>query len=338
MYAQARQQTPSIPPLIFNGTSVTLDDDAESGSVVTRQDSWLVSFIDILILLVTLFVLLLTYQEDTTDRIRQHSADSVPATAVAAEPFRTAPALPLLLSAPDSTATVFNIEEELRAPSLNRFDSIGVPSKSSPAAQRQSGPDNSTPAPSDAGDPKEQPLNPADSNSTADASTEGQEQQAAPLAGSAGTKAATGQGMEDFLNNLRDSDLRDRVEVRAHGAGVHLEIVDSIVFAPASAELTPGGIALLERLAEALNSASYHLSVEGHTDSTPIATAHFPSNWELSTARAATVARYLVKRGIAAGRVRAIGYADTRPRADNLTPEGRSRNRRVSLILQSPSG
>ncbi len=143
--------------------------------------------------------------------------------------------------------------------------------------------------------------------------------------------------MEDFLDLLRDSDLQNRVEVRTHGAGVHLEISDSIVFSPASAALTPDGIALLEQLAEALETEAYQLSVEGHSDNIPIATAHFPSNWELSTARAATVARHLIKRGIPAERIRAIGYADTRPRADNLTQQGRSRNRRVSLILQSLS-
>jgi chemotaxis protein MotB len=143
--------------------------------------------------------------------------------------------------------------------------------------------------------------------------------------------------MEELLDAFSNSELQDRVEVRVMGAGLNIEISDNIMFPPASAALTPNGISLLQTLAEALTAQPYQLSIEGHSDNVPIETTRFPSNWELSTARAAVVARHLVKRGISAERIRAIGYADTRPRADNLTPEGRSRNRRVSLVVQIPS-
>ncbi|MBI5040253.1 MAG: OmpA family protein [Gammaproteobacteria bacterium] len=65
----------------------------------------------------------------------------------------------------------------------------------------------------------------------------------------------------------------------------------------------------------------------------PIQTARFPSNWELSSTRATEVTRRLIERGIAPARVRAVGFADTHPRADNASVEGRARNRRVSLVL-----
>ena len=68
----------------------------------------------------------------------------------------------------------------------------------------------------------------------------------------------------------------------------------------------------------------------------PIMTARYPSNWELAAARASSVTRHLIEQGVGAGRVRVIGYADTRPRADNASPEGRARNRRVSFILRLP--
>ncbi len=76
------------------------------------------------------------------------------------------------------------------------------------------------------------------------------------------------------------------------------------------------------------------IAVEGHTDSRPIHTSAYPSNWELSTARATTVLRELVEvRGLPAARVSASGYGDTRPIADNATPQGRAQNRRVELVV-----
>ena len=114
---------------------------------------------------------------------------------------------------------------------------------------------------------------------------------------------------------------------------VNLEISDSILFTPASAALTASGAQLLDELAATLKAHPYNLSVEGHTDNVPIKTARYPSNWELSSSRATEVTRRLIDRGIAAERVRAVGYADTHPRADNATAEGKARNRRVSLVL-----
>jgi chemotaxis protein MotB len=142
---------------------------------------------------------------------------------------------------------------------------------------------------------------------------------------------------DSLLAALAANGLRDRLEVRVHRGVVSLEISDSILFQPASAGLTADGAGLLDELAVAFAEQPYSLSVEGHTDNVPIQTARFPSNWELSSARAAMVTRRLIERGMAADRVRAIGYGDTRPRADNGTPEGRASNRRVSFVLQASS-
>jgi chemotaxis protein MotB len=83
-----------------------------------------------------------------------------------------------------------------------------------------------------------------------------------------------------------------------------------------------------------LQTLPYQLSVEGHTDNVPIQTARYPSNWELSSARAARVTRKLIEQGVAADRIRAIGYGDTRPRSENDSAEGRAKNRRVTFVLQ----
>ncbi|MBV8634840.1 MAG: OmpA family protein, partial [Burkholderiaceae bacterium] len=73
--------------------------------------------------------------------------------------------------------------------------------------------------------------------------------------------------------------------------------------------------------------------VEGHTDNVPIQTTQFPSNWELSAARAASIVRALQERGIAAERLEASGMADTKPKSSNSNAQGRSENRRVSLLV-----
>jgi chemotaxis protein MotB len=82
----------------------------------------------------------------------------------------------------------------------------------------------------------------------------------------------------------------------------------------------------------------FGISVEGHTDDVPIATPQFPSNWELSSARASGVVRHFVGRGLHPDRFKAIGYAATRPLERNDSPEARARNRRVNLMLETGTG
>jgi len=126
---------------------------------------------------------------------------------------------------------------------------------------------------------------------------------------------------------------RQQVEVVRLGRQVRVEMSDAVLFDPGSADLRGDGLAMLDRLLPALSERTDALLVEGHTDPTPIANARFPSNWELSSARATAVTRYLVGKGLPASRLRAVGLADTRPRADNTTPENRARNRRVTVVM-----
>lgn len=119
--------------------------------------------------------------------------------------------------------------------------------------------------------------------------------------------------------------------------GVTLRIDDTLLFASGQAELTEQGRGLLDRLRDLLLSHGGHVSVEGHTDNVPISTARYPSNWELSGARAIAVLRHLQQLGVPADRLRAIGYADTRPMADNSDVDGRAANRRVELVLHEPA-
>lgn len=127
--------------------------------------------------------------------------------------------------------------------------------------------------------------------------------------------------------------LGDRVTITRTGQRMNLAISDDVLFNVASARLTPAGKAVLDRVAGMLKNTDVPVSVEGHTDDTPIHTPRYPSNWELSTARATDVTRYLIERGIDAERLRAVGYGATRPVAGNDTPAGRAENRRVALVL-----
>jgi len=152
-------------------------------------------------------------------------------------------------------------------------------------------------------------------------------------------QTASAEGVEQtLLAAIEASELGRRVEVTRRQDAVNLEIGDEILFDRGSAALKAGGEALLAELAKLLGQQATTISVEGHTDNAPIRNGRFASNWELSAARATNVTRQLIAHAVDPSRLRAIGHADTKPRADNATAEGRARNRRVSLVLHVPAG
>ncbi|PWC65427.1 hypothetical protein TSH7_08840 [Azospirillum sp. TSH7] len=123
------------------------------------------------------------------------------------------------------------------------------------------------------------------------------------------------------------------VDVRQNRVGI--VIGDGILFAPGQADLTPGGDGLLRRLAPTLAATRGEVVVEGHSDSTPIANRRFPSNWELSGGRAASVVRRLIQLGLPPDRLSAVGFADTRPLSAGSDPASLARNRRVAITIQA---
>lgn len=112
-------------------------------------------------------------------------------------------------------------------------------------------------------------------------------------------------------------------------------LTDRVLFDSGEAVLKQQGMPLLGEVASLLGVDKRHpILVEGHTDDVPIHTSQYTSNWELSTARATEVTRYLIGRGVAMNRFGAAGYADLHPVASNATAAGRARNRRVEIVLQ----
>jgi chemotaxis protein MotB len=127
--------------------------------------------------------------------------------------------------------------------------------------------------------------------------------------------------------------LAGQVRLQRHPRGVTVEIGAGALFAPGQASLREESRGVLAALAGALKDGDQPIEVEGHTDNAPISTPQFPSNWELSAARAGSVVRVLAEHGVAPARLAAIGYGEFRPVAANATDEGRARNRRVSVTV-----
>ena len=116
--------------------------------------------------------------------------------------------------------------------------------------------------------------------------------------------------------------------------GAHITFEDFLLFDFGRAKINPVGLAFLDKLAALIQKVPYPVRVEGHTDNVPIHTARFPSNWELSTARAVSVVKYFAESGkMNPQRLSAVGYGETRPVAPNDTATNRSRNRRVEIVL-----
>ncbi|WP_251879810.1 OmpA family protein [Achromobacter sp. Marseille-Q4954] len=128
-------------------------------------------------------------------------------------------------------------------------------------------------------------------------------------------------------------DLGKSVDVIINEQSVSFRISNELLFPSGQATLSPTGLDVIKRLAAILNKNDYQVSVEGHSDPVPIQTRQFASNWELSSSRATSVLRELVRDGVSAQRLRAVGYAETRPIESNDTPAGRAANRRVELIM-----
>jgi chemotaxis protein MotB len=125
-----------------------------------------------------------------------------------------------------------------------------------------------------------------------------------------------------------------QVRVSESTRGMAVEINASMLFKSAQATLEPDSQRALIAVARVLAPGENPIEVEGHTDRDPISTPQFPSNWELSGARASSVVRLFVDHGVAPPRLVASGYADTRPVDSNETPEGRTRNRRVTVLIR----
>lgn len=141
----------------------------------------------------------------------------------------------------------------------------------------------------------------------------------------------------DLLKVMEPLVKEGQVRVTQSPLGVSIEINASVLFAPGLAQLEKSSIQVLTAVGQVVAGVPNAVQIEGHTDNIPINTPAYPSNWELSTARASSVVRLFIENGVNPARLTAIGYADQRPVEPNVSNEGRGRNRRVTIMIE-PDG
>lgn len=132
---------------------------------------------------------------------------------------------------------------------------------------------------------------------------------------------------------LENPILVQKTKMRQSRDGLVISLSEAGFFAPGEAAVTSEADSVIDTLASSLQNTGERIRIEGHTDSTPISNARYPSNWELSTARSSSVLSRLIDRGISPERLSAAGYGGFQPIADNTTPEGRAQNRRVDVVI-----
>ncbi len=180
-------------------------------------------------------------------------------------------------------------------------------------------------------------LEHAPSSAQASAAAASAAQSAAPNVTAAAQEQA---GFEALRRRLNEYAARHGFSQEVHATieqrGLAIRVLtDSLLFPSGSATLDPRGEPLLGEIAQLLNIDHVHpVAVEGNTDNVPISGGAFASNWELSTARASSVVRFLISQNVDPQRLSAVGYAEQHPVASNATAAGRALNRRVEIVLQ----
>ncbi|NLK09127.1 MAG: flagellar motor protein MotB [Firmicutes bacterium] len=140
--------------------------------------------------------------------------------------------------------------------------------------------------------------------------------------------------MEEMQSLVAAGELPGTVELVHEERGLVVRFADRAFFDLGRADIRPDAQSVMYKIAEILKPLQNHVRIEGHTDNLPIQTERFPSNWELSTARATSVIRFLLeKTEVAPERLSAAGYGEYRPIDSNSTVQGRARNRRVDLVI-----
>ena len=148
---------------------------------------------------------------------------------------------------------------------------------------------------------------------------------------------------EALIEEMKKEIEEGKIEITTLQEQLTVNVLDQVLFDSGSAEIKPEGIEVLDRVGKILKELDDKtIVVEGHTDNVPISPTlkrKYPTNWELSTARATTVVRYLQEKvGIDPSMLKAAGLSEYRPVADNSTEEGKSRNRRIEIILNPQTG
>lgn len=142
--------------------------------------------------------------------------------------------------------------------------------------------------------------------------------------------------ISELRRMVKQSKIDKQVILNATQNGIIIRIDSPILFGLGKASIKPGAFPILDKIAEIARETPNSIRIEGHTDNLPIHNSQFPSNWELSAARALSVLRYFLNQGnIAPERLAAVGYGEYHPLVPNTTPENRAKNRRVEIYIEN---
>ncbi|MFH1245602.1 MAG: OmpA family protein [Candidatus Omnitrophota bacterium] len=136
-------------------------------------------------------------------------------------------------------------------------------------------------------------------------------------------------------NSLKEEIDAKKISLGIQQKGLVITVVDNVLFASGKAKVRAEAYNTLDKIVATYRDAAMNreIGIEGHTDNQPIKYSNWKSNWELSTARAISVLHYLVEKGISPEKISATGYGEFRPIAENMTEQGRQKNRRVEIVL-----
>lgn len=275
-----------------------LDDDAPQDE--GEGEAWMMSYLDVMTLLIAFFVLLLAMSEPKTENTPKPESESG---GLADGDALSAPATTeiqeMLNSASPTGDGLLDGSRSLLPASNSVIDSFARPLEEEAQSARAS---NTTETETGA---RSDTLEPGGLN-----------QELADIASTLSTIAELGIDASPGTQELT------------------LRIDDSLLFFSGNAVLRYAGMMLLKQLTPILTGFSGQLSIEGHTDDLPINTVQFPSNWELSSARALAVLRFLDDDGLDPGKMRAVAYADSQPLSPNSSRAARAANRRVEIVLR----
>lgn len=140
--------------------------------------------------------------------------------------------------------------------------------------------------------------------------------------------------ISDLVSEKFNQLINDQmIQVSSNELWLQIELKDSILFSSGSADTSEQAQKIFDEIADILKGYSNPVQVEGFTDNIPIKSVKYPTNWELSTARASAIVKYLASKGIAPERLSAVGYGEYQPVAANDTEQGRAQNRRVTIMV-----
>jgi chemotaxis protein MotB len=156
------------------------------------------------------------------------------------------------------------------------------------------------------------------------------------MSGSKTRKKAVPEAIRDMIEEI---DSLPDVETENAEKGMVIRIAGNVLFDSGSSKINPGGISLLKRIGSVISRLPNRVRIEGHTDNVPISTEAFPSNWDLSAARAVNIVKFLSDHmNVYPRRLSAVGYGESRPISANDTPANRALNRRVEIVLLAAEG